>query len=116
MPTFAIPVAVLIVMFFVLITSTVKIVQEYERGVILRLGRLVELSASQQLAAAAEVISSQPATLQLRHLQVLTEIAAEKNSTMVFPLPLDLLQGFLKVPTPASAGLNGYVPRAPIPT
>ena len=75
-----------------------------------------EFSASQQLAAAAEVISSQPAALQLRYLQVLTEIAAEKNSTIVFPLPLELLQGFLRMPTPASAGQNGNVPRAPIPT
>jgi regulator of protease activity HflC (stomatin/prohibitin superfamily) len=53
-----------------------------------------EFSASQQLAAAAQVIGSQPATLQLRYLQTLTEIAAEKNSTIVFPLPLELLQGF----------------------
>ena len=73
-----------------------------------------EFSASQQLAAAAEVIGSQPATLQLRYLQTLTEIAAEKNSTIVFPLPLELLQGFLKLPTPAAAGQNGNVPKAPI--
>ena len=50
-----------------------------------------EYSASQQLAAAAQVIGSQPATLQLRYLQTLTEIAAEKNSTIVFPLPIDLI-------------------------
>src|SRR5690349_857192 len=74
-----------------------------------------ELSASQQLAAAAEVIGSQPATLQLRYLQTLTEIAAEKNSTIVFPLPLELLQGFLRLPTPVSAGQNGNVPQAPLP-
>ena len=54
-----------------------------------------EFSASQQLAEAAKVIASEPATLQLRYLQTLTEIAAEKNSTIVFPLPIDLLQGFL---------------------
>ncbi len=54
-----------------------------------------EFSASQQLAAAAQVIGSQPATLQLRYLQTLTEIAAEKNSTIVFPLPIDLLEAFL---------------------
>src|ERR1051325_3987070 len=53
-----------------------------------------ELSASQQLANAAQVIGSQPATLQLRNLQTLTEIAAEKNSTIVFPVPIDLLQAF----------------------
>ena len=57
-----------------------------------------EFEASQQLAAAAEVIGSQPATLQLRYLQTLTEIAAEKNSTIVFPLPLDLLAGLLDLP------------------
>src|SRR5437764_1410989 len=61
-----------------------------------------EFSASQQLAAAAQVIGSQPATLQLRYLQTLTEIAAEKNSTIIFPLPLDLLQGFLNLPSSLS--------------
>src|SRR6266852_4706336 len=55
-----------------------------------------EFSASQQLAAAAQVIHSQPATLQLRYLQTLTEIAAEKNSTIVFPLPIDLIQMLLE--------------------
>jgi regulator of protease activity HflC (stomatin/prohibitin superfamily) len=50
-----------------------------------------ELLASTQLAQAAEVIGSQPAALQLRYLQTLTEIAVEKNSTIIFPLPLDLL-------------------------
>src|SRR3982075_2127844 len=70
-----------------------------------------EFSASQQLAAAAQIIGSQPATLQLRYLQTLTEIAAEKNSTIVFPLPLDLLQGFLNLPTSLSG--NG---REPAPT
>jgi regulator of protease activity HflC (stomatin/prohibitin superfamily) len=54
-----------------------------------------EFSASQQLAAAAEVIGTQPATLQLRYLQTLTEIATEKNSTMIFPVPIDLLQAFV---------------------
>ncbi len=50
-----------------------------------------ELQASTQLAQAASVIASQPHTLQLRFLQTLTEIAVEKNSTIVFPLPLDLI-------------------------
>ncbi len=54
-----------------------------------------EFEASQQLAAAAHVIGGQPSALQLRYLQTLTEIAAEKNSTIVFPLPVDLLAGFL---------------------
>jgi hypothetical protein len=73
-----------------------------------------EFTASQQLAAAAEVIGSQPATLQLRYLQTLTEIAAEKNSTIVFPLPLDLLQGFLNLPAAARSGVNSNVSRVPI--
>jgi len=56
-----------------------------------------EFEASQQLAAAAEVIGSQPAALQLRYLQTLTEIATENNSTIIFPLPLDLLRGLLDI-------------------
>jgi regulator of protease activity HflC (stomatin/prohibitin superfamily) len=58
-----------------------------------------EFEASQQLAAAAEVIGGEPSALQLRYLQTLTEIAAEKNSTIVFPLPLDILKGFMEVDT-----------------
>jgi regulator of protease activity HflC (stomatin/prohibitin superfamily) len=73
-----------------------------------------EFSASQQLANAAQVIGSQPATLQLRYLQTLTEIAAEKNSTIVFPLPIDLLQGFLNLPSHLSA--NGHETSSPTPT
>ncbi len=49
-----------------------------------------EFAASQQLAEAAEVIGREPATLQLRYLQTLTEIAAEKNSTLIFPVPIDI--------------------------
>src|SRR6266704_801171 len=75
-----------------------------------------EFSASQQLANAAQVIGSQPATLQLRYLQTLTEIAAEKNSTIVFPLPLELLQGFLKMPARAPADVNGSVTQVPTPS
>ncbi len=51
-----------------------------------------ELQASNQLAQAAAVIGSQPSTLQLRYLQTLTEIAVEKNSTIIFPLPIDLFE------------------------
>src|SRR3989475_8474064 len=51
-----------------------------------------ELQASAQLAQAAAVIGSQPAALQLRFLQTLTEIAVEKNSTIIFPLPIDLIE------------------------
>jgi regulator of protease activity HflC (stomatin/prohibitin superfamily) len=55
-----------------------------------------EFEASQQLAAAATIIGSQPVGLQLRYLQTLTEIATERNSTIVFPLPLDILKGFME--------------------
>jgi len=56
-----------------------------------------ELQASTQLAQAANIIGSQPATLQLRYLQTLTEIAVEKNSTIIFPLPLDLIEPLLGI-------------------
>jgi regulator of protease activity HflC (stomatin/prohibitin superfamily) len=55
-----------------------------------------ELEASKQLSEAAAVFAKEPATLQLRYLQTLTEIASEKNSTIIFPLPIDLLTAFLK--------------------
>ena len=55
-----------------------------------------EFEASKQLSEAAEIIGRQPATLQLRYLQTLTEIASEKNSTIIFPLPIDLVSAFLK--------------------
>jgi regulator of protease activity HflC (stomatin/prohibitin superfamily) len=55
-----------------------------------------ELEASKQLSEAAAVFSREPATLQLRYLQTLTEIASEKNSTIVFPLPIDMLSAFTK--------------------
>jgi hypothetical protein len=48
------------------------------------------------LAEAANVISVNPAALQLRFLQTLTEIATEKNSTTIFPVPIDILTPFLK--------------------
>ena len=56
-----------------------------------------ELQASTQLAQAAEVIGSQPAALQLRYLQTLTEIAVEKNSTIIFPLPIDLVAPLIQI-------------------
>jgi regulator of protease activity HflC (stomatin/prohibitin superfamily) len=52
-----------------------------------------EKQAAQQLAEAAELLSKSPTSLQLRYLQTLTEIASENNSTLVFPLPIELLQG-----------------------
>jgi regulator of protease activity HflC (stomatin/prohibitin superfamily) len=55
-----------------------------------------EFQASQKLADAAAIIGTQPAALQLRFLQTLTEVAAEKNSTTIFPIPIDMLEPFIK--------------------
>jgi regulator of protease activity HflC (stomatin/prohibitin superfamily) len=55
-----------------------------------------EFLAATNLSKAAEEVGKHPITLQLRYLQTLTEIASEKNSTIVFPLPIDLIKGFLK--------------------
>jgi regulator of protease activity HflC (stomatin/prohibitin superfamily) len=55
-----------------------------------------EFQASEKLSQAAAVLSQNPAAIQLRYLQTLTEIAAEKNSTTVFPVPIDLIEPFLK--------------------
>ncbi|PLX78773.1 MAG: hypothetical protein C0616_13365 [Desulfuromonas sp.] len=54
-----------------------------------------EFQASEKLAAAAGVISTQAGALQLRYLQTLTEVAAEKNSTILFPLPIELVKPFI---------------------
>ncbi|XP_023998335.2 stomatin-like [Salvelinus sp. IW2-2015] len=115
----------------------IKIVQEYERAVIFRLGRITdrkakgpgiffvlpctdsfvkvdlrtvsfdippqeviaaegEMNASRALKEASLVISESPSGLQLRYLQTLTTIAAEKNSTIIFPLPMDVISHFMK--------------------
>src|SRR5712671_5544881 len=55
-----------------------------------------ELQASEKLAQAAHIIGSEPAAIQLRYLQTVTEIASENNSTTIFPLPLELFKGFLE--------------------
>ena len=55
-----------------------------------------EFQASQKLADAAEVMAKQPMALQLRFLQSLVEISSEKNSTTIFPVPIDLLSPFIK--------------------
>jgi regulator of protease activity HflC (stomatin/prohibitin superfamily) len=71
-----------------------------------------ELQASETLAQAARMLQSQPMSLQLRYLQTVTEIAAENNSTTIFPIPIDMLKPFFQraddsvaAPTPAGAGL-----------
>lgn len=55
-----------------------------------------EMNASRALKEASLVIAESPSALQLRYLQTLNTIAAEKNSTIIFPLPLEMMQGFMK--------------------
>ncbi|EID14649.1 hypothetical protein MXEN_08502 [Mycobacterium xenopi RIVM700367] len=57
-----------------------------------------ELQASEELREAAETLSKNPASLQLRYLQTLLELGADQNSTVVFPLPVDIITPFLKRP------------------
>ncbi len=59
-----------------------------------------EFQAAEKLSEAAEIIGKQPATLQLRYLQTLTEIGSEKNTTIVFPIPIEILKTFLSKQTP----------------
>ncbi|MFC1939072.1 slipin family protein [Chloroflexota bacterium] len=61
-----------------------------------------EFQASERLAEAGAIIGKEPATLQLRYLQTLTEIASEKNSTLIFPIPIDFLSAFTKKVTSSS--------------
>jgi len=55
-----------------------------------------EMNASRKLKEAADVMSESPNSMQLRYLQTLTSISAEKNSTIIFPLPIDLISNFIK--------------------
>jgi len=55
-----------------------------------------EFKAAEKILQAANLLSQNPVSLQLRYLQTLTEVAAEKNSTTIFPLPMDLIKPFLK--------------------
>jgi regulator of protease activity HflC (stomatin/prohibitin superfamily) len=68
-----------------------------------------EFEASKMLAEAADVMAKEPVTLQLRYLQTLTEIAVEKNSTIVFPLPIDTIKVFTDMV--ASYAINNASPR-----
>jgi regulator of protease activity HflC (stomatin/prohibitin superfamily) len=60
-----------------------------------------EFQASEKLAQAGAIIAREPTTLQLRYLQTLVEIAAEKNSTIIFPIPIDLINMFMRKEAPA---------------
>jgi regulator of protease activity HflC (stomatin/prohibitin superfamily) len=75
-----------------------------------------EFQASQTLVNAAQILSSIPAAMQLRYLQTLTEIGAEQNSTVVFPMPIDIIKPFLDLAEKSGkpAGANGRT-RVPPP-
>ena len=60
------------------------------------IGAEAEFQAARKLVDAAQMMSEQPMSLQMRYLQTLTEVAAEKNSTILFPIPIDLLKPFLE--------------------
>ncbi len=64
-----------------------------------------EFQAAQQLREAAATISTEPAALQLRYLQTLNEIAAEKNSTIIFPLPIDIISALVEATKKRSGGV-----------
>ncbi len=63
-----------------------------------------EFQASEKLAQAGTIIAREPVTLQLRYLQTLTEIATERNSTIIFPLPIDLISMFMNRGASAQSG------------
>jgi regulator of protease activity HflC (stomatin/prohibitin superfamily) len=66
-----------------------------------------EFQAAERLSQAAEVISENPVTIQLRYLQTLSEIGATQNSTVVFPMPMDLVRPVLDMLAPAQAAETG---------
>ncbi|MHB8146497.1 MAG: slipin family protein, partial [Vulcanimicrobiaceae bacterium] len=56
-----------------------------------------EFQAAQTLLNAAQILASDPAAMQLRYLQTLTEVGGENNSTIIFPMPIDLIKPFLQI-------------------
>jgi regulator of protease activity HflC (stomatin/prohibitin superfamily) len=70
-----------------------------------------EFQAAERLADAGKVLAEVPTTMQLRFLQTLGEIATERNSTIVFPVPIDLLSAFMGTPRDAVAGQRPVAPR-----
>jgi regulator of protease activity HflC (stomatin/prohibitin superfamily) len=70
-----------------------------------------EFQAAARLAEAAEIIAMHPQALQLRFLQTLSEVATENNSTILFPLPIDLLTPFLRSAQPAVGSGDDHAPQ-----
>ena len=85
----------LVVFLIIIAAASIKILLEYERGVIFRRAE-GEAQGAKKLAAAANIMSVYPAAMHVRFLQTLTKVAAEKNSTIILPLPIDLLTAFLQ--------------------
>ena len=71
-----------------------------------------ELQASEELREAAETLSKSPASLQLRYLQTLLELGADQNSTVVFPLPVDIITPFLQHPELLRGVVDGFGQRS----
>jgi regulator of protease activity HflC (stomatin/prohibitin superfamily) len=65
-----------------------------------------EFQAAERLAEAGRVLSQQPAAIQLRYLSTLTEISTERTSTIVFPLPIDMISAFMKLAQQFKEGEN----------
>jgi len=63
-----------------------------------------EFQAAERLAQAGAIIAKEPVTLQLRYLQTLTEVASERNSTLIFPIPIDLISMFMNRGASAQSG------------
>ena len=69
-----------------------------------------EFAAAQRLIDAAHLLASEPTSIQLRYLQTLTEIGVEKNTTIIFPVPVDLLAGLEKLVRADTAKIAGFEP------
>jgi regulator of protease activity HflC (stomatin/prohibitin superfamily) len=74
-----------------------------------------EFQAAQKLTDAADIISTNPASLQLRYLQTLLEIGSNQNTTVVFPLPMDVLEPFVGRSDHAAGGSKAKPPKPPVP-
>ena len=74
-----------------------------------------EFQAAQKLTDAADIISTNPASLQLRYLQTLLEIGSNQNTTVVFPLPMDMLEPFIGRSDHKTGGSKAKAPNPPAP-
>ena len=74
-----------------------------------------ELQASQTLAEAAHTLAQEPTALQLRYLQTVTEIAAENNSTTIFPIPIEMIRPFIQGLPASGSQLPAAAPQASLP-